>query len=87
MLLLIVFAPILTALLVLLGAPARLTSLFGAGLTTALSLFALFLYQPAIGGFQFVTSFAVSRSWGIHFSLGADGLSLIMLFLAGLVLL
>ena len=53
MLLLIVFAPILTALLVLFGAPARLTSLIGAGATASLSLLALFLYQPAIGGFQF----------------------------------
>jgi NADH-quinone oxidoreductase subunit M len=87
MLLLIVFAPILTALLVLFGAPARLTSLIGAGATASLSLLALFLYQPAIGGFQFVSSLTMSESWGLHFSLGADGLSLIMLFLAALVLL
>ena len=43
--------------------------------------------QPAIGGFQFVTSATLSQSWGLHFSLGGDGLSLIMIFLAALVLL
>src|SRR5262249_29751296 len=46
-----------------------------------------FRYQPAVSGFQFVSSWTISQSWQLHFSLGADGLSLIMLFLAALVLL
>jgi NADH-quinone oxidoreductase subunit M len=87
LLLLIVFAPIVTALLVFSGAPARLTSLCGSAATAGLSLLALFLYQPARGGFQFVSSFPLSENWRLHFSLGADGLSLILLFLAALILL
>jgi NADH-quinone oxidoreductase subunit M len=86
MLLLIVFIPILTALLVLIGLPTRLTALAGSAATAILTLLALFLYQPALGGFQFVSSWTISPSWQLHFSLGADGLSLIMLFLAALVL-
>jgi NADH-quinone oxidoreductase subunit M len=87
MLLFIVFAPIVTALLVLFGAPARLTAMAGSAATTAAALLALFLYQAVPGGFQFTTSFTISESWRLSFSLGADGLSLIMLFLAALVLL
>ena len=87
MLLFVVFAPLLAALLILIGAPARRTALAGAAATTLVSLAALFLYDPVRGGFQFVTSFPISPSWRLQFLLGADGLSLIMLFLAGLVLL
>jgi NADH-quinone oxidoreductase subunit M len=87
MLLLIVFAPLLTALLILIGAPARLTALLGSSATAVATLVALFLYQPLPGGFQFVTSFPISETWRLQFLLGADGLSLIMLFLAALVLL
>jgi NADH-quinone oxidoreductase subunit M len=87
MLLFIVFAPLLTAFLILIGAPARATALLGAGATTAASLGALYLYDPARTGFQFVQSFSVSPSWRLQFLLGADGLTLVMLFLAALVLL
>ena len=87
MLLFIVFAPLITAFLILTGAPARVTALLGAAATTAATVAALYLYDPARTGFQFVQSFPVSPSWRLQFLLGADGLSLIMLFLAALVLL
>ena len=87
MLLFIVFAPIITALLILIGAPARLTALLGSAATTVAALAAFFLYDPARAGFQFVFSFPISASWRLQFLLGADGLSLVMLFLAALVLL
>ncbi len=87
MLLLIVFAPLLAALLVLLGAPARLTALAGSAVTALASLAAFVLYDGNAGGFQFVSSWTISEGWRLHFLLGADGLSLVMLFLAGLVLL
>ncbi|HEY2711984.1 MAG TPA: NADH-quinone oxidoreductase subunit M [Chthoniobacterales bacterium] len=87
MLLFLVFAPLLAATLILLGSPARLTALFSAAVSAAVTFLALFLYRPVPGGFQFLSSFTVSESWRIHFSLGADGLSLIMLLLAALVLL
>ena len=87
MLLFIVFAPLITALLILIGAPARLTALLGSGATVIAALAAFFIYDPAQAGFQFVSSFPVSQTWRLQFLLGADGLSLIMLFLAALVLL
>ena len=87
MLLFIVFAPLITALLILIGAPARWTALLGSGATAIAALAAFFLYDPARAGFQFVSSFPISQTWRLQFLLGADGLSLIMLFLAALVLL
>ncbi|MGI8890839.1 MAG: complex I subunit 4 family protein [Chthoniobacterales bacterium] len=87
MLLFIVFAPLLTALLILLGTPARLTALLGSAATAVAALAGLFLYDPIKGGFQFVSAFPISASWRLQFLLGADGLSLMMLFLAALVLL
>jgi NADH-quinone oxidoreductase subunit M len=87
MLLFIVFAPLVTAILVLLGPPARLTALMGSAGTLVATLLAFFSYDPAQAGFQFVTSWSISESWRLRFSLGADGLSLILLFLAALVLL
>jgi NADH-quinone oxidoreductase subunit M len=87
MLLFIVFAPLVTALLVLLGAPARLTSLLGAGATLLATLAAFVSYNVARGGYQFVTAWPISANAGLSFSLGADGLSLVMLLLAALVLL
>ncbi len=87
MLLFIVFAPLVTVLIILFGAPARVTALAGAAATALAAFLALFSYDTASAGFQFVTSWTLSESWGLHFSLGADGLSLIMLVLAALVLL
>jgi MFS family permease len=87
MLLFIVFAPLIAALLILIGAPARQTALLSAAATAGATLVAFFLYDPARAGFQFVRSFPISASWRLQFLLGADGLTLIMLFLAALILL
>ncbi|MDQ3414262.1 MAG: NADH-quinone oxidoreductase subunit M [Verrucomicrobiota bacterium] len=87
MLLFIVIAPFLTALLILIGTPTRLTALLGSAVTLLTSLIATVLYETARGGFQFVTSFPISETWRLQFLLGADGLSLVMLLLAALVLL
>ncbi|MEO6871596.1 MAG: NADH-quinone oxidoreductase subunit M [Chthoniobacterales bacterium] len=87
MLLLIVFAPLVTALIILLGAPGRVTALAGSAVTALAAFIAFFSYDSARGGFQFVSSWTISESWRWHFLLGADGLSLIMLVLAALVLL
>ncbi len=87
MLLFLVIAPLLTALLILIGTPARLTALLGSAATLVASLLAFFLYDATRGGYQFVSSFPISETWRLQFLLGADGLSLIMLLLAALVLL
>jgi NADH-quinone oxidoreductase subunit M len=87
MLFFIVFAPLLAALLILSGAPARLTALIGAAATMMATLVALGLYQPGGARYQFVSSIAINQTWGFGFTLGADGLSLVMLLLAAIVLL
>ena len=63
MLLFIVFAPIITALLILIGAPTRFTALLGSGATAAATLTAFFLYDPTRAGFQFICSFPISSNW------------------------
>ncbi len=87
MLLFIVFAPLLTAFLILIGVPARGTALLGSATTAGATLAAFFLFDPARPGFQFVQAFPISASWRLQFLLGADGLTLVMLLLAALVLL
>src|SRR5436305_11549679 len=53
-------------------------------LVGAIALFALF--QTNTTGFQHVISFPISADWGLNFTLGVDGLSLIMVALSALVL-
>jgi NADH-quinone oxidoreductase subunit M len=84
-LLFIVLFPLAAALAILLGAPARRTALWAAGFTLAAAL-ALYLgFEANQRGFQIVTSFPVSSDWNINFTLGLDGLSLMMLLLTALV--
>ena len=85
MLSLLILIPVLAALGVLLGAPARRTSLAAAAAGFCISLFALLNYDRAHGGFQFVSSRPVVSEWNFNYLLAADGLSLVMLLLTGLV--
>ena len=82
-LLFIVLAPLVAALLVLAGSPARRTSLWVSGLTLLATLFAFFDYHGQ--GFDYVTSIPISAEWGLNFTLGIDGLSLIMVLLTAIV--
>ena len=85
MLLFLVLCPIVAAILILAGTPARLTALI-AGIANLLVTFVIFAgFDRISGGFQFISSFVVSTDWRIHFALGVDGLSLLMLLLATLV--
>ena len=81
----IVFCPIIAALAVLLGAPPRRTALWAAGLTLAATTIAFLTLRPDQPGFQFVTSYPVSSEWRINFTLGLDGLNLLMVLLAAIV--
>jgi NADH-quinone oxidoreductase subunit M len=84
-LLFIVLFPLAAALAILLGAPARRTALWAAGFTLAAAV-ALYLgFEANQRGFQMVTSFPISSDWNINFTLGIDGLSLMMLLLTALV--
>jgi NADH-quinone oxidoreductase subunit M len=85
MLLLLVFTPIIAALLIIAGAPARKTALLASSLTLCLSLLAFFLFETSGRGFQYVTSFPIFPEWHLSFTLGLDGLSLIMVLLASIV--
>src|SRR5438874_879933 len=85
MVLFIIFCPIVAAILIMVGAPARKTALAASVLifAGALFLFASFGYgQP---DFQHVTSFTISPEWRLSFTTGIDGLSLIMVLLAAMV--
>ncbi|HET9418293.1 MAG TPA: NADH-quinone oxidoreductase subunit M [Chthoniobacterales bacterium] len=85
MLLLVLFAPIVAATLIFAGAPARKTALSASAfsLVATLAVFATFPSAPR--GFQNVVSLPISAEWGLSFTIGIDGLSLVMILLASIV--
>ena len=85
MLLFLVLCPIVAAILILVGTPARLTALTAAIANLLVTLLIFVRFDRLSAGFQFVTSFVVSTDWRIHFAFGVDGLSLLMLLLATVV--
>jgi NADH-quinone oxidoreductase subunit M len=85
MLSLLIFIPILAAIGILLGAPARKTAFGAAVAEFVLSLFAFLSYDKAKGAFQFVSSTPIVADWKLNYAVGADGLSLVMLLLTGIV--
>ena len=85
LLLLILIAPFAGAVIVALGAPARATALISSALALIATLAALTFYNPAQPGFQQLLSIPISAEWGLSFTLGADGLSLVMILLATIV--
>ncbi len=85
MLNLIIFIPLFAAVAILLGAPARKTALSAAIAGFVLSLFAFLAYDRVKGGFQFLSSTAIVPDWKLNYAVGADGLSLLMLLLTGIV--
>jgi NADH-quinone oxidoreductase subunit M len=84
-LLFIVFLPIAAAVAILCGTPARRTALWSAGFTLTATLLAYVWFEAGQRGFQFVTSCVVSSDWRINFTLGLDGLSLMMVLLTAVV--
>src|SRR5206468_12692212 len=82
MLLFVVLCPIAAAVLIIAGAPARLTALVAAISNLFVTLLLLSRFDQVAAGFQFASSFVVSADWRIHFAFGVDGLSLLMLLLA-----
>ncbi|MGZ5538259.1 MAG: complex I subunit 4 family protein [Chthoniobacterales bacterium] len=82
--LVLVFTPLLAAVAILAGAPARKTALIAAAFALLAALFAFATFDHA-QRFNFVTSFPISAEWKLNFSLGIDGLSLIMVLLTAIV--
>jgi len=85
MLLFIIFCPIVAAILIMAGAPARKTALVASGLMFVTTLFLLASFQRGQRDFQHVTSFTISPEWHLSFTTGLDGLSLAMVLLAAIV--
>ncbi|MBE2204525.1 MAG: NADH-quinone oxidoreductase subunit M [Chthoniobacterales bacterium] len=84
-LLFLILVPLVASAFIFVGSSARRTALIASlvNLVFVLALFAVF--QTGDASYQFVSSTPVIPSLGIALTLGADGLSLIMLLLTALV--
>ena len=85
MLLFVIFCPIIAAIVIMAGAPARKTALVASMLTLAITLFLLGSLQGWQRDYQHVTSFSISPEWHLSFTTGLDGLSMVMVLLAAIV--
>jgi NADH-quinone oxidoreductase subunit M len=85
MVLFVIFCPIVAAILIMAGAPARKTALAASILTFLAALFLLVSFDPGEPDFKHVTSFTISPEWHLNFTTGIDGLSLVMVLLATIV--
>ena len=85
MLLFVIFCPIVAAIVIMAGAPARKTALVASVLTLALTLLLLASFQGSQRDFQHVTSLSLSPEWHLSFTTGLDGLSMVMVLLAAIV--
>jgi NADH-quinone oxidoreductase subunit M len=85
MLLFVIFCPIIAAIVIMAGAPARKTALVASMLTLAITLFLLGSLPVWQGDYQHVTSFSISPDWHLSFTTGLDGLSMVMVLLAAIV--
>jgi NADH-quinone oxidoreductase subunit M len=85
MVLFVIFCPIIAAILIMAGAPARKTALIASILILAATLFLLASFRRDHGDFQYVTSLTISSEWHLSFATGLDGLSLVMISLAAFV--
>jgi NADH-quinone oxidoreductase subunit M len=83
---LITLIPLLAALFIILGSPARFTARISSVTLLALSLVLWLKYQPTPDArFAFVSQYPILPDIGLSLSFGADGLSLAMLMLAAIV--
>src|SRR5881398_2230958 len=85
MVLFIIFCPIIAAILIMVGMPARKTALAASVLTFLAAGFLLASFGHGQANFQHVTSFTISPEWRLSFTTGIDGLSLMMVLLASIV--
>jgi NADH-quinone oxidoreductase subunit M len=85
MVLFIIFCPIIAAISIMAGAPARKTAFAAAVLAFAAASFLLVSFDQGEPDFQHVTSLTISPEWHLSFTTGIDGLSLVMILLATIV--
>lgn len=87
----IVFTPIIAALILLLIPPhrkdeIRVTALAAASFTIILSVWAYFSYDASAGGYQFIERYDWLPQLGISYYVGVDGMSIPLVLLTGLVM-
>ncbi len=82
---LLIAVPILGAIAILLGAPAKKTAMAAAAVNLLLTLVGVFSYDQAASGYQFQSITTLVPEWRLSYFLGVDGLSLVMLLLTALV--
>ena len=85
LLFIIILLPILAAIGILLGAPAKSTAITSSVLGLVLTLVVAFGYDPAASGYQFTSALEILPQLDLKFFLGVDGLSILMLLLAAIV--
>src|SRR5438876_1374761 len=85
MVLFVIFCPIVAAILIMIGAPARKMAVAASVLTLGATLLLLASFSPEQHDFQEVTSFPISSEWHLSFTTGIDGLSLALVLLAAIV--
>ncbi|MEO6053627.1 MAG: NADH-quinone oxidoreductase subunit M [Chthoniobacterales bacterium] len=82
----IILLPIIAALFIMAGAAPRRIAGLAALVNFLMVVTLLFFYKPgAAEHYQFVKTWPILPGYGLNFTLGADGLSLVMLLLATLV--
>jgi NADH-quinone oxidoreductase subunit M len=82
---LIIFLPILAAIAIAAGAPARRTALVSALSVLGLTAFLALTFVSGKSGYQATASLPVLSQPAINLAVGIDGLSLVMLILSALV--
>src|SRR4051812_14122785 len=85
MLNLLIFIPLIAAFAILLGAAARKTALVAGGAQLVVALLVFFGYNRGGELFQFRSQLEVLPDLKLSYLLAADGLSVMMLLLTGLV--
>src|ERR1700724_4165142 len=78
-------APIVAAIGVLLGLPARRTAIIAALVALGSALIVFLGYDRAHAGYQFASALPLIANWDLKFFVGVDGLSATLLLLTSIV--
>src|ERR1700733_13569799 len=82
---LIYLAPVVAAVAILLGQPARKTAVIAAAGALASALIIFIGYDRAQAGYQFQSALPLVAAWDMKFFVGVDGLSATLLLLTSIV--
>ncbi len=78
-------APVIAALAILSGLPARRTAVTAAAVALAAALIIFLGYDRGQAGYQFASALPLVPAWDLKFYIGVDGLSTTMLLLTAIV--